>query len=393
MKNPPICCIFVTNNIEMLTVVGAVGGTGLDMKKIAVLTNMYPTEKHPTYGIFVKNQVGLLRSAGIEADVIAITNPQGGKVRSLVKYGTWMAKSGLHLLKNRKKLALTHAHYAFPTGLLSLAAKRRFGIPYVVTIHGGDIDKMAKKSARIKGLTADVLQGADHVITVGERLKQELVSDFGVPESRITVMSMGVDRSVFRPLPKAEVRHELGLQEDAPVLLFIGNIIREKGVLELVQAFAGVKERFPHASLHLIGSTRSTEYVGEVERWINSSEIGGITFEGTKPQADLAKWLAAADVLALPSYHEGFGLVALEAMAAGTRVVASDVGGLPYLLGDGAGILVPPREVESLAKGLLEALSGEAADDNGKRESVVREHSYDEILSRLLSIYEEIGRP
>ncbi|GKV69354.1 LPS biosynthesis protein RfbU [Sporosarcina sp. NCCP-2716] len=362
------------------------------MKKIAVFSNMYPTEAHPTYGIFVKNQVGLLRSAGVETDVIAITDPQGGKIRSLAKYGKWMARAGFYMMKNRKKLSLTHAHYAFPTGLLSLIGKRRFGIPYVVTVHGGDIDKMAKKSARIRRLTADVLRGADHVITVGERLKQELISDFGVAENRITVMSMGVDQSVFRPLPKAEVRQELGLPEDAPVLLFIGNIIREKGVLELVKAFAGVKERFPHASLHLIGSTRSAGYVGEVEQWIAGQKIADITFEGTKPQAELAKWLAAADVLALPSYHEGFGLVALEAMASGTQVVASDVGGLPYLLGDRAGILVPPREVESLTGGLLEALSGDTTDDSGKREAVVREHSYDEILGRLLSIYGEIGR-
>lgn len=362
------------------------------MKKLAVFSNMYPTEAHPTYGIFVKNQVEMLSAAGLEMNVLAVTDPKGGKVRSLLKYGKWFLQSALYLRKHHRELALTHAHYAFPTGLIALLGKRRYGVPYVVTLHGGDIDKMAKKNARIRQMTQDVLRGADHLITVGERLKQEVVSDFGVDEQKVTVMSMGVDRNVFRPLPKGKVRHKLNLPENTPVVLFVGNIIREKGVVELVRAFAAVKERFPEASLHLIGSTRSEAYVEEVRQCAADLALDGVTFEGTKPQKELADWLAAADVMALPSYHEGFGLVALEAMAAGTQVVASDVGGLTYLLADGAGILVPPRNSERLAAGLSEALEGGGTQNAEQRETVVEEHSYGTILRKLNAIYDNIGR-
>lgn len=362
------------------------------MKKIVVFSNMYPSAEHPTYGIFVKNQVELLKASGVAIDSKVIDNPKAGKLHALLKYGKWFASSFIYLMGNRKKLTMTHAHYAFPTGYISLIGKRLFNLPYVVTLHGGDIDKMPKKSARIAKLTRTILQEASHVITVGERLKQEVVTNFGVSEAKVTVMSMGVDRTVFHPLPKAEVRSELGLRKEEPVILFIGNLIREKGILELVQAFATVKSQLPDASLRLVGSAKSATFVEEVKGYIATHQIEGIHFEGTKSQKELAKWLAAADVLALPSYHEGFGLVALEAMAAGAPVVASDVGGLSYLLADGAGILVPAREVEGLARGLFQALTGEGAINVAKREEIVHEHSYEMILEKLLKIYGEVER-
>lgn len=363
------------------------------MKKIAVFSNMYPSAEHPTYGIFVKNQVELLRNSGVSVDVKAIDNPKGGKVQGLLKYGKWLTGSLFYLLGNRRKLELTHAHYAFPTGVLSLMGKRMFKIPYVVTVHGGDIDKMAKKNAKIASMTKTILQEAAHVVTVGERLKQELVENFGVAKNSATVMSMGVDRTVFYPMERAEVRTKLGLQETQPVVLFIGNLIREKGVLELIQAFDSIHKTVPTASLHLIGSHKSAGFVEEVKKMIASRQLEGIHLEGTKTQQELAQWLAAADVLALPSYHEGFGLVALEAMASGTPVVASDVGGLTYLLADGAGVLVPPKDAEALAAGLLQVLSSEttAADDE-KRKKLVHEHSYEMIVKKLLEIYEDAAK-
>ena len=116
------------------------------MKKIMVFSNMYPSAQHPTYGIFVKNQVRLLESAGVDVDVVAIQDPGKGKKAALKKYMTWFGRAVWQMIKHPKAIALTHAHYAFPTGVLSLIGKKLFGIPYVVTVHGGDIDQMAAKS-------------------------------------------------------------------------------------------------------------------------------------------------------------------------------------------------------------------------------------------------------
>lgn len=361
------------------------------MRKIAVFSNMYPSEKHPTFGIFVKNQVELLRSKGIQVDLIAIEEPGKGKAATLKKYLAWFLKATGFLLKNKKQISLTHAHYAFPTGVLSLIGKKLFGIPYVVTVHGGDIDKMAAKSERIAGYTRKVLQGADAVITVGERLKNDVVGKFGVEEERVHVMSMGVNTEIFQPMPIAEARKHLDIPATEKLLLFVGNMIEAKGVLELVDAFDIVRKSHPEAALHFIGSGKDENFMETLAKRLLSKDVR-ISHHEPLPQKEIAKWIAAADVFVLPSHHEGFGLVALEAMAVGTTVVGSDVGGLSFLLGNEAGILVEPKNPDSLATGLKRALEETPETRRRIASEKVAEHTYDVIAERLTAIYEAVSK-
>ncbi len=359
-----------------------------EMRKIVVFSNMYPSTQHPTYGLFVKNQVGLLQSAGLDIDVVAIQNPGKGKIQSLKKYMTWFFRSFLYMMKNRKKLSLTHAHYAFPTGIISLIGKKMFGIPYVVTLHGGDIDKMAAKSQRIADMTKKILLQAESVIVVGDKLREDVINNFDVPETNVHVMSMGVDTSVFNYVAKVEAREKLSLPIEEKILIFVGNVIQAKGLLELVEAFDSLKMSFPDSSLYVIGSQKDAQFVEELRSFIREKDVEDIHFKEPLGQADLALWMSAADALVLPSYHEGFGLVALEAMSAGTKVVATDVGGLSYLLKDRAGILVEPKNPDSLVKGLWSALD-ENSDviDETVVQAKIAQHSYETILGDLLSIY------
>ncbi|MFS0575614.1 glycosyltransferase [Sporosarcina sp. 179-K 3D1 HS] len=363
------------------------------MQKIVVFSNMYPSSDHPTYGIFVKNQVNLLKSAGLDVDVIAIEEPGKGKIQTLKKYAGWFFRSLANLMKNKKKISLTHAHYAFPTGLLSLIGKKWLGLPYVVTVHGGDIDKMAAKNARIAKMTKSILQQAQAVIVVGEKLRKEVIDRFGVPDSRVHLISMGVDTDVFKPIPKLEAKETLGFQADKRIILFVGNVIRAKGLLELAEAFGKIKPDFPDTVLFIAGSQKDQNFTEELQQFIQEKAIKDVQFKGPLSQPVLARWMAAADVLALPSHHEGFGLVALEAMAAGTTVVGTDVGGLSYLLANQAGILVQPEQPDSLADGLRKALAdGPSPIDENKMRETVAQHSYDNILHNLLSIYKAVGK-
>ncbi|MFS0688580.1 glycosyltransferase [Sporosarcina sp. 179-K 8C2 HS] len=361
------------------------------MRRIAVFSNMYPSEKHPTFGIFVKNQVELLRSKGIQVDLIAIDEPGKGKVATIKKYLAWFLKSIGFLIRHKKHLSLTHAHYAFPTGVLSLIGKRLFRIPYVVTVHGGDIDKMAAKSERIAGYTRKVLQGADAVITVGERLKNDVITKFGVKEEHVHVMSMGVNTEIFQPMPKEEARKQLDIPQNEKLLLFVGNMIEAKGVLELVDAFDIVRKDHPEAALHLIGSSKDERFMETLAKRMLSKDVR-ISHQEPLPQKEVAKWIAAADVFVLPSHHEGFGLVALEAMAVGTTVVGTDVGGLSFLLNNGAGILVEPKNPESLAAGLKEGLEEPSESRRKIAEEKVAEHTYDVIADRLTAIYDAVSK-
>lgn len=361
------------------------------MRKIAVFSNMYPSEKHPTFGIFVKNQVDLLRSKGLDVEVTAIDDPSKGKVNAIRKYAFWFLKSLGYMLKNRKSISVTHAHYAFPTGYISLLGKKWLGLPYVVTVHGGDIDKMATKSERIASMTKEILQQASAVIVVGERLKRDVIEQFGVREELVHTMSMGVDTQIFKPLPKVDMRDELNISQTEKMILFVGNLIEAKGVLDLVDAYKVVHHAYPKTSLHLIGSDKDEQFMKTFAARVQMDDVH-ISHHAPLSQIEIAKWLSAADVFVLPSHHEGFGLVALEAMATGTPVVATNVGGLSYLLDNDAGILVEAKNSNSLADGIIQALNEGQTDRKPNMQCKVAQHTYDVIAKRLQTIYDSVAK-
>ena len=359
------------------------------MAKIVVFSNMYPNEEHPTYGIFVKNQVELMRSEGVEIDVKAMSYSAKGKISKILTYSRWFCSSLWYLFKNKRFITLTHSHYVFPTGMISFLGKKLLKIPYVITVHGGDIDKMAKKHEKIEQLTRKILQQADAVIVVGERLKQHVIEQFSIPEDKVNLVSMGVDLEVFKPMSKIEQKCEMSIPLDESVLLFVGNMIEGKGVLDLLDAFALIQKKYPNAVLHMIGSDKDQLFMDKVNLRIASSN-NRIRHHLPKKQTEVADWFAVSDVFVLPSHNEGFGLVALEAMAVGTPVVASDIGGLSYLLADGAGILVKPRDPKALAEGIEKALT----EPDGHRATEMKEkvqlHSYEVIAEKMKSIYNSV---
>ena len=361
------------------------------MTKVVVFSNMYPSAEHPTYGIFVKNQVEQLKNDGIDLQVIAIHDPGRGKIGKITKYLSWGTQSLLYTMRHKKNISITHAHYAFPTGMVSLLAKKLFGIPYIVTLHGGDLDKMAKKSPRIAAFTKSILEQSSAVIVVGEKLRDDVINDYGIAADKVDVMSMGVDTNVFKPMGQEEVRLLLDVPLNERVILFVGNVIEAKGTGELVEAFERLQQSHDDLLLYIVGSQKDRRFASELKERVAANP--DIRFKEPVSQTELAKWMSAADILALPSYHEGFGLVALEALASGAKVVATRVGGLPYLLGDGAGKLVEPRDAQALADGLEEMLGHEVSrEQHDLIQQVIKQHSSEEIIRRLKEIYARNGK-
>ena len=190
---------------------------------------MYPSKQHLSFGVFVKNQAEALRKSGIDVLVAANDNPATGKKNTILKYGKWAMQTLSTAFRHRKSISVTHAHYVFPSGVFSLLLKKLFHIPYIVTAHGGDIERMAKKNTRIHNWTELILQESEHIIAVGPVLAQQIEKDFHIPKEKITVCSMGVNRDVFKRGDKQAVRAELGLEQDAFTYLFVGNVIKQKG--------------------------------------------------------------------------------------------------------------------------------------------------------------------
>lgn len=357
------------------------------MKKVLVISNMYPTKEHLAYGIFVKNQVEQLEAQGIETLLAVNTNPATGKKNVILKYLKWANTVMKVFRKNKHDISITHSHYVFPSGMFSYLLKKRNNIPYIVTAHGGDINKMANKSGQIRELTQKILQEADHVIAVGEELASTIEQNFGVPRSNITVMSMGIDRTVFKKVPDKKAHAKaLGMDPQKTNFLFVGNIIREKGVHELITAFNKLAVNLPNkAALYCIGSTKDVNFTAEAKALAQGN--AAIHFIEPMPQPELAKYFQAADVFVLPSYIEGLGLVALEAMSSGTPVIASDVGGLHYMLVDNRGVLVPAKDALLLQHAMEGAVKDGMHVNEAGVQGLLETHDAKNIIVRLQQLY------
>jgi glycosyltransferase involved in cell wall biosynthesis len=361
--------------------------------KALVLSNMYPGQQARTFGIFVQNQVEALRAEGLDVDVLAVTNPNMGKANVLRKYGMWLLQTIGNLLAKGRSYDVVHAHYVFPTGMLALLYKKLWNKRMVVTAHGGDIDRMAKKSPKIRKWTERILQEADHVIAVGHELHRTIHEEFHVPKEKLSIINMGVNRQVFKPIEQQKARRQLDLSEDESIILFVGNLIRQKGLVELVEAYAKVKREKPKAALYLIGAVKDKGFREELGRLIEERGLTDVRIVEAMPQQEIAVWMAAADVFVLPSHIEGFGLVALEAMSCHTPVVGTKVGGLRYLLGDGAGVLVEPHDDESLYKGISDVLTNGPFVEHllEKGEKRARENDQQYLIQKVLEVYSPPG--
>lgn len=362
------------------------------VNKILVISNMYPSKRSKTYGIFVKNQVEQLREKGLDVDVLAINDPRRGKFHTIKKHLFWFMKAFYYFVFKGKKYDIIHSHYIFPSGWLALLFQKFYKTKIIVTSHGGDIDQMAKKGEFISRQTKNILEKADGIIAVGEQLKQEMIEQFSVKTEKITVLNMGVNRRVFKPQSKQKAKQELNLDEQRKHILFVGNIIRAKGVLELLEAHKHLQEQFSNLSLHIIGSVADSSFKEQVDQKINDEKISNVYIYNPMSQEQLALWMSAADLFVLPSHIEGFGLVALEAMSTNTPVVGTKVGGLKYLLKDGHGILVEPENAKSLTEGIKQVLTDDKLQQKliTKGEQRAEQNSQEVIISQLIALYDKV---
>ncbi|WP_158634039.1 glycosyltransferase [Radiobacillus deserti] len=357
-------------------------------KKVLILSNMYPSRHSKTFGIFVKNQAELLKAKGLDVDVIAISDPRKGKRRVITKYLTFFIKGFLAILLKGRSYDAVHVHYLFPTGLLGLVYK--FMYPrkkLIVTSHGGDIDQMIHKGGLPRSLTEKIVKKADEVIAVGVRLKEEVIKQFHVPEEKVHVLSMGINRDVFHVMSQEEARNKLDLPQAERMIFFVGNLIEAKGLTELGQAFRQLNGKMENLSLHMMGEPKNKAYY----EWFQEEfkDLPNIHIHPAQDQPKLALWMAAADVFVLPSHIEGFGLVALEAMACGTPVVGTDVGGLTYLLDDQAGLKVHPKDANDLAEKLDSLLQDKQLQQELVQHSQKKVEANDQetLIERIISFY------
>jgi D-inositol-3-phosphate glycosyltransferase len=275
------------------------------------------------------------------------------------------------VLENEKYDVL-HSHY-WISGKVAMPAAKKFGIPLAHTMHTmARVKNMnlaegerPEPMIRVQGET-QVVAAADALIANTDAEAASLVSLYEACPDAVSVVSPGVDLYTFTAgNGRKAAREAVGLPQDAYVLAFVGRIQPHKGPEVLIRAVAEMLSHSPHLRpkiITIIMGGASGSGVGEVERlkdlvnWLGITDV--VRFEDPVPRTELPQWYRAADLVCVPSYSESFGLVALEAQACGTPVVATAVGGLRTAIADGiSGVLVDghdPRAWSSILARLIQ---------------------------------------
>jgi D-inositol-3-phosphate glycosyltransferase len=367
--------------------------------------------------IFTRRQVDHTADVVDLAPNVRIVHVEAGPPRGLDKYEVldYLSEFACGVQRYRlltgRRYDLIHAHYwlSMRTGL---QFQERWQVPLVAQFHtlAQLKNRVARDDAeREQQVRYDIERAAigqaDRVVAVSATDRRQMETLYGACPHKIELVPGGVDSRRFRPGPRAQARADLGLPADAAILLFVGRIQRLKGIEVLFRAAAELQEqsRLDRELLVLVvggrpgeGPTLSPEQ-REIARLQSLAARLGLTdvvrFVGAVQQDRLPSYYQAADVTVMPSSYESFGLVAVESLASGTPVVASQVGGLRSIVEDGKnGYLIPWRHphlfAEKLEQILLDRRLAERLGAHGAR--AMQRFSWGSAAKRLIQIYEQL---
>jgi len=284
-----------------------------------------------------------------------------------------------------------HGHW-IASGLIGVVLKHLYGKPLVVTAHGSDIHGMNTKLGR--NIVRIALKKADCIITVSEDLNLKLLS-WGVDRDKIRVVPNGVNITDFPGCKVDTLRLRLDLSQDRKYVLFVGRLVPVKGVEFLLRAIPEIEQEIKNVSVILIGDGQETAFLRRLSVQLNVSKK--VHFLGTQAHTKVAEFMAACDLLVLPSLSEGLPVTILEAMASGIPIVATNVGGIPELIKNGEnGILVPPMDVPALSRAIVRLLTMDNARETfGARGREVIDQlglTWEVAARKTISAYEEVLR-
>lgn len=379
---------------------------------IGVVSTLFPTRHNPTAGIFVSEELAYLSRhvnlklmapfpnqrwftgnlQGWDRPLYPVKRPFVLAFPRFFMQHRYPASMRLMLkLRGRSFFAdsdIIHAHNAFPEGVASVGAfADRY--PVIITVHGSDINYFAMKPS-LQPDIVKALNRAAHIICVSTSLKKTVESlGVGTPK---TVINNGIATAEFRPQDKTESCRSLGLDPARPRLLFAGNFVPVKGIIYLLQAFPEVLKHCGDCELILLGARKGKR---DRDRYANEIEETGIAHAlkivERVQHSEFSAWIHASDVIVLPSIHEGFGLVAAEALSCGRPVVSTKSGGPEDIVTEGLGYLVEPRNPDALADAIVKTLNGEGIADADTLSRSIRERfDYEVVTDKILDVYRDV---
>ncbi len=262
-------------------------------------------------------------------------------------------------------------------------------IPYVITAHGTDLMGF-KKDERYRKYALEASQKAAFVIAISKQVYQETQELYHIPNEKLILNPNGFDETVFniKPVKREDALRELDLpQNSEKIVSFVGKLTDFKGVDILIKAAKIVTEKIPEVIFALAGNGQLRD---DLEKLAKDLGLNNIYFLGHKNQNQVATLYNLAEVSVVPSRIEPFGLVALEAMACGTPVVATNAGGLPDFVNKKVGALVEMNNPEELASALISEISQQTKLTKGKfaNKYTLENFSWSKTLGKVIDLYE-----
>jgi len=287
----------------------------------------------------------------------------------------------IHALFKAKGYDGIYSAWLYPDAYAAAYFSKAYGVPLYTRVMGTDVNRLTKDSD-ILSHSLYAVSSSKYVLSVSANIKKKLIW-LGADGENIQILRNGIDRSLFYHKDRKHVREILGIQHDAQVILFVGNLKIEKGVFDLFEAFVMLiaTKTFPNLHLYFVGDGPMS---CELSR---ATTVNGCTDNvhvlKSKPHSEIADWMNACDVFCLPSHSEGLPNVVIESLSCGAKVVATNVGGTPELVSEFAYIrLVNPHSPGELKAALEDALLSEESPYKAYPCLAWNENS--EILFRLL---------
>lgn len=388
--------------------------------RILILSGIYPLNKNSYGGIFIRKRLEYLIKNNVDFDIFSIKNIDSFFLIFLKKFfgknilnddkkflefekyiwnfvvnnrnfndyifqRIYIKKIFKKLEKriNINKYNIISAHWIYPEGLIAYKIKKKYGIPYSITLHGSDIHTNPFKNEKIKKYTLKVLENADKCIFVSDALRKKAI-ELGYSNKNSVIIPNGYDPNIFYYEEKEKKKNKLNFKSKK-LIGFVGNLIDVKNVMLLPEIFNNIKKGYTDIDFVIVGEG-NLKY--KLENVFSEKKLE-VNFTGKLDQKEVAEYMKAMDVMILPSKNEGFGSVILEAQACGTYTVGSKVGGIPEAIGAvGETFELDENFVDNISKSIINKLkNGYDMDKILKR---VKNFTWEETVEKEIEIFNKI---
>ncbi len=264
----------------------------------------------------------------------------------------WMMSRKLRAQVREYAPDILLSYVVYPDGYAAVRIGKQLNVPVVLTAIGSDLNRISDRL--VARHTRYALREAAWTTTVSADLLRT-AQRLGASPARSSAILNGCDTAVFHPRDREQARQALELEADAQVIVYVGRLDMRKGLAELIPAAASLRTQRPSLRCYLVGDGPDKQQVMDLVK--THGAAGVVRLIPSCPTQRVALWMAAADLVTLPSYKEGCPNVVIEALASGRPVVATQVGGIPELMDERSGRLIPSHDVQALVMALDQVLS------------------------------------